>query len=399
MKQMAEWIAQEIQRRVRGISPALPTVLAAEQDDGAGSGAGPDDGPPKPGSDKPGPRNPWQPPSSGGRGDGGKSGGGKGAPGRRASSLEDIFRARRENGGQGGPTPPPSGPNFRIPQRPDGKSWTPLVLGGVALIWVVFSTGHQLSSNEQGVVTTFGKYTTTIGPGMNFTAPWPIQRVKVEDVTSIRRDNVPEGEAEKLMLTGDQSLVDLSYIIRWNIRNLKQFTYQLEDPQGTVREVAEAAMRASVAEVKLNDVMLGTRRAEIEANVRQRMQAVLDAYHSGILVQGVDIKKADPPAKVNDAFQRVQAAQQDANRDMSNARAYAEQVTQRAEGDATAFNKVYTQYKLAPEVTRRRMYYATMEQVLSQNDKVIAPAGGFNSYMPLPAIQKKPAEDAIVVKP
>lgn len=396
MKQMAEWIAQEIQRRATGrvmgraggMSPALPTVLAADQDDGTGSG----DGAPKPENPgNQGPRNPWQPPATG-----------KGNQGRRASSLEDIFRARRENGGPGGPggpSSPPPGPSFRIPQRPDGKSWTPMVLGGVALVWLVFSTGHQLSSNEQGIVTTFGKYTSTIGPGMNFTAPWPIQRVKVEDVTSIQRDNVPEGEGEKLMLTGDQSLVDLSYIIRWNIRDLKQYSYQLEDPKGTIREVAEAAMRASVAEVKLNDVMLGTRRAEIEANVRQRMQAVLDAYHSGVLIQGVDIKKADPPAKVNDAFQRVQAAQQDANRDMSNARAYAEQVVQRAEGDATAFNKVYDQYKLAPEVTRRRMYYATMEQVLSQNDKVIAPAGGFNSYMPLPGLQKKPADEPVVVKP
>jgi membrane protease subunit HflK len=219
----------------------------------------------------------------------------------------------------------------------------------VALLWLAFSTGHQLSSNEQGIVTTFGKYTSTIGPGMNFTAPWPIQRVRVEDVTSIRRDNVPEGEAEKLMLTGDQSLVDLSYIIRWNIRNLKQFTYQLEDPQGTVREVAEAAMRASVAEVKLNDVMLGTRRAEIETNVRQRMQAVLDAYHSGILVQGVDIKKADPPAKVNDAFQRVQAAQQDANRDMSNARAYAEQVIQRAEATPPPLTRSMTSTSWRPK--------------------------------------------------
>lgn len=392
MKQMAEWIAQEIQRRATGraggMSPALPTVLAADQDDGTGS----EEGAPKPGNPgNQGPRNPWQPPATG-----------KGNQGRRASSLEDIFRARRENGGPGGPggpSSPPPGPSFRIPQRPDGKSWTPMVLGGVALVWLVFSTGHQLSSNEQGIVTTFGKYTSTIGPGMNFTAPWPIQRVKVEDVTSIQRDNVPEGEGEKLMLTGDQSLVDLSYIIRWNIRDLKQYSYQLEDPKGTIREVAEAAMRASVAEVKLNDVMLGTRRAEIEANVRQRMQAVLDAYHSGVLIQGVDIKKADPPAKVNDAFQRVQAAQQDANRDMSNARAYAEQVVQRAEGDATAFNKVYDQYKLAPEVTRRRMYYATMEQVLSQNDKVIAPAGGFNSYMPLPGLQKKPVDEPVVVKP
>jgi membrane protease subunit HflK len=326
-------------------------------------GDAPDGGAPK------GPRNPWHPPSTGPR---------------RPAGLEDLLRSK----GGGGDGPPRGA--FPLPQRPGGKSWTPLVLGGLALLWLLGSSSHQLASNEQGIVTSFGKYSETIGPGMNVTLPWPFQRVRVEDVTSIRRDSVPDSSAEMLMLTSDQSLVDLSYIVRWRISNLKQYAYQLKDPKGTVIEVAEAAMRASVAEVKLRDVMGGAGRAEIESNVRARMQAVLDAYHAGVMIQGVDIKKADPPAKVNAAFQQVQAAQQDYNRDVSNAQAFAQQVTARAEADAAQFNQIYAQYKLAPEVTRRRMYYDTMERVLMNNDKVIAPTNGVNAYLPLPAITKKP---------
>lgn len=363
-----------------GHTPSSPPLGMAEPGNG-GPEAGGDPSPP-PASPTPssnGPRNPWQSPGSGGP--------------RRNPGLEDLFRPRRDGPPKGPGGPSPLGPPpLRLPPGIAGGKWLSWALGGALAAWLVMSSGHQLSSNQQGLVTTFGKYTDTIGPGLNLTAPWPIQQVRVEDVTSIRRDSVPEGEAEMLMLTGDQSLVDLSYIVRWNIRSLKQYAYQLQDPKGTVIAVAEAAMRASVAEVKLNDVMGGAGRAEIEAHVRQRMQAVLDAYHSGILIQGVDIKKADPPAKVNDAFQKVQAAQQDANRDMSNAQAYAQQVVAKAEGDASAFNQVYAQYKLAPEVTRRRMYYATMERVLSGNDKVIAPQGGVTAYLPLPAIQKKPAD-------
>ena len=148
-------------------------------------------------------------------------------------------------------------------------------------------------------------------------------------------------------------------------------------------------MRASIAEVPLNAAMGGTGRGDIEQAVRTRMQAVLDAYRSGILIQGVEIKKADPPAKVVDAFQKVTAAQQDAQREMSNAQAWAQQITQRAQGDATSFDKVYEQYKLAPEVTRRRMYYETMERVLAGNDKVIVAAPGVTSYLPLPELKRR----------
>ena len=317
-----------------------------------------------------GPRNPWLPPAEDGQ-----------EPPRRSASIEDIFKARasqRRKGGAGG------GGNFpRLPERADGKSWLPIIAAVVVGAWLVFSSFHQIGPKERGIVSTLGQYSRTILPGISLTAPWPIQNVKVTDVTSIRRDTIPEGEAEKLMLTGDQNLVDLSYLVRWNIKDLKLYTYQLAQPDETVKEVAEAAMRASVAEVSLTEAMGGAGRAEIEQRVRERMQAILDAYRSGILIQGVEIKKADPPAQVLDAFKEVTAAQQDAQSAVNRAQAWAQQLTARAQGEAAAFDKVYEQYKLAPEVTRRRMYYETMERVLSQTDKTIVEAPGVQSYLPL----------------
>ncbi len=312
--------------------------------------------------------------------------------GKRPGAIEEMFRPRRPEDGSGGSPGGNSGggmsPPFRLPPRANGKSWLPLMAAGLAALWLLGTGVHQLASTEQGIVTTFGKYTRTIGPGVSLTLPWPVQTVATVDVTSIRRDSIPDGEAEKLMLTSDQNLVDFSYLVRWSIKDLKLYTFQLDDPDATVREVAEAAMRASVSEVPLNDVMGGAGRSEIEQSVRTRMQAILDAYRSGVLIQGVDIKKADPPEKVVAAFQQVTVAQQGAQRDMSNAQAFAQQVVARAQGDAAAFDKVYAQYKLSPVVTRRRMYYETMERVLSTNDKVIM-EGNTTSYLPLPEARRR----------
>jgi modulator of FtsH protease HflK len=319
-----------------------------------------------------GPRNPWLPPAGNGQ-----------EPPRRSASIEDIFKARsaqRRKGGGGGGFP-------RLPERADGKSWLPVIAAVVVGAWLVFSSFHQIGPKERGIVSTLGSYSRTILPGISLTAPWPLQSVKVTDVTSIRRDTIPEGEAEKLMLTGDQNLIDLSYLVRWNIKDLKLYTYQLAQPDETVKEVAEAAMRASVAEVSLTEAM-GGQRAQIEQNVRQRMQSILDAYRSGILIQGVEIKKADPPAQVLDAFKEVTAAQQDAQSAVNRAQAWAQQLTARAQGEAAEFDKVYEQYKLAPEVTRRRMYYETMERVLSKTDKTIVEAPGVQSYLPLGGSQR-----------
>ncbi|MDE2596876.1 MAG: protease modulator HflK [Sphingomonadales bacterium] len=351
----------------------------------AGGGETPPSPPPPPAN---GPRNPWLP----GAGPGGDS---NEPPPRRSANIEDIFR-NRGKGPQGGGNGGGGGSPFpRLPQRPDGKSWLPLALGGIALVWLGLSCAHTLGSTEQGVVTTFGKYDRLIGPGVSLTLPWPFQSVEVEDVTSIKRDTIPDGEEEKLMLTSDQSLVDISYLVRWNIKDLKLYKFRLEDPDQTVTEVAEAAMRASVAEVPLRDVMGGTGRGRIEQNMRQRMQAILDAYKSGIQIQGVDIKKANPPAKVNAAFQEVSAAQQAAQKDLANAQAWAQQVLAKAQGDAAEFDKVYEQYKLAPDVTRRRMYYETMERVLSANDKVVIEANGVTPYLPLPEVKRRTPETVV----
>jgi membrane protease subunit HflK len=161
----------------------------------------------------------------------------------------------------------------------------------------------------------------------------------------------------------------------------------MAQPDETIREVAESAMRAVISRVSLNDAM-GDKRAEIETQVTEIMQRILDSYRSGIQIQGIAIKQADPPDPVNDAFKQVTAAQQDAQTYINNANAYSLQLRQKAQGEATAFDKVYEQYRLAPEVTRRRMYYETMEQVLSKVDKTIIEAPGVTPYLPLPQVQK-----------
>ncbi|MBD3729412.1 MAG: protease modulator HflK [Sphingomonadales bacterium] len=349
----------------------------AGDSDGAPSGAGNGDAPK-------GPRNPWLP---------------GGDDGRRSATIEDLFKQRRPGGPRrsgGGP----GGPGFQLPRRPDGGSWFPLAVMAIVGVWLMLTSVHQVETKEQGIVSWLGgKYSRTLSPGINFTLPWPIQSVSVENVSEFNIETIPDGTEQKLMLTGDQNLVDLSYIVRWNIKDLKQYRYQLVDPQQTVREVAEAAMRASVAEETLNRVLSGAGRASIEASVLQRMQAVLDAYKSGIQVQGVQIRKTDPPKEVEDAFKEVSAAQQDAESYRNQAEATAQQVLARAEGDAAAFDKVYAQYKLAPEVTRRRMYYETMERVLRQTDKTVIEAPGVTPYLPLPEVKKRAdAQPQIIVE-
>ena len=361
-----------------GFRKTIGLAMAGEKGPwGSGSGGNAGDAPAgdaggdgsggKPGG---GPRNPWLP------------GGGDGN--RKSASVEDIFKNRKgERARRGGG---PGGPGFRLPERPGGKGWGPLLIAGAVGVWILVSTAHQIAPREEAVVTWFGgKYSTTLDSGLKFTLPWPIQMVSKENVSGIRSVTIPE----KLILTGDQNLVDLSYLIRWNIRDLKQYQFQLADPAETVQEAAETAMRASVAEKSLDVVLSGEGRADIEQNVRQRMQDILDGYRSGIAVQGIEINKTDPPEEVIEAFNDVLAAQQDAERDTNQARRYAQQLLARAEGDSAAFNQIYSEYRLAPQVTRKRLYYETMESVLSKTDKTIVEARGVTPYLPLPEVQRR----------
>jgi membrane protease subunit HflK len=158
--------------------------------------------------------------------------------------------------------------------------------------------------------------------------------------------------------------------------------------------VGEAAMRASIAEHELDRVLSGAGRADIEQSVRTRMQTILDGYRSGIVVQGIEIQKTDPPEQVVEAFNDVSAAQQDADAETNRAEAYAQQVLARAQGDAASFDKIYEEYRLAPEVTRRRLYYETMESVLGKTDKTIVEADGVTPYLPLPEVRRRAQQPA-----
>lgn len=318
-----------------------------------------------------GPRNPWSVPPKGAK----------------PSALDDFLRRARGGGGNGGG-------GSMLPRAPQSRTlWgigAALIVGG----WVVFTSFHPIGPQQRGVVTYFGQYERTLEPGISLTLPAPIAQVTKVDVQNIRTDDLPsDGDGasggERPMLTRDGNLIDLAYSVRWNISNPEDYVFQIKDPRETVKAVAESAMREEVANVTLDEA-LGPGRTAIEGLVQERMQRILDGYRSGVRIQGVAIKQADPPALVNDAFKDVTAAQSDAATARNNATSYAQQRIAQAQGEAAAFDVYYTQYKLAPEVTRRRMYYETMEAVLANTDKTIVEPNGVMSYLPLDRARKLP---------
>jgi modulator of FtsH protease HflK len=321
-------------------------------DNGGGGGSGGD-----------GPRNPW------GQGPRRR----KGGTGEVTSLDEFLKKSRAKWGG-------------RFPQ--DGRPYWLYGLLAFLVLWILFTSVHRIGPQERGVVTTVGYYSGTMQPGIGFSWPAPIGRVQKIDVENIRTITIPEGGTENLILTGDQNVIDLAYSVRWNISDPRLFAFQIAEPEVTIREVAESAMRAVVSRVSLDEA-IGAGRAEIEQNVEQVMQQILNDYGAGVVIRGIAINHSVPPAAVNEAFLQVSAAQQQAQSDMNNARAYALQITARAQGDSAAFEKVYAEYKQAPEVTRRRMYYETMERILQRVDTTIVEAPGVTPYLALPELQRR----------
>jgi membrane protease subunit HflK len=311
--------------------------------------------------------NPWGP------------GGKRPRGGRRVTqpSLEELIRRGRERFAGGLPGSGGGG-------RP---IWGYALAAFVAL-WIVTTSIHRVDPQQRGVITRFGAYVGTLKPGIGLTLPAPIDSVTRVNIDQIRSFDVPASGGQNLVLTGDQNIIDLAYSVRWSIRDSELYLFELADPEDTIGEVAESAMREEMSRVTL-DQAIGPMRGEIEARVALRMQQILDRYHAGVVIQGVAIKQADPPAAVMDAFKGVSAAQQQAQADINNSRAYAEQVTANAQASAQAFDKVYQAYKLAPDVTRRRMYYDTMEAVLAKTNKVIVDTPGANTYLPIPPFPPK----------
>jgi membrane protease subunit HflK len=324
------------------------------------------------------PRNPWSVPPSNRK------------AGNRPTALDEFLKRTRPGGGGGGPG------------LPGGANARALWLIGAALligVWVIWTSFHQIGPQQRGIVTYFGRYAETLRPGIRMTLPAPFAAVTKVDVEKVRVDDFPrDGGGENLTLTGDQNIMDLAYTVRWNIENPRDFVFQLAEPTNTVRDTAESAMRAVLATTTLQDA-IGAGRTTIEARVQQAMQQILDDYKSGVRVQGVSIKQASAPAALIDDFNAVTAAQQKAVGNLNNARSYAQQVIARAEGEAAAFNKQYEQYRLAPDVTRRRIYYETMEAVLARSDKTIIEPNGVAPYLALPPGRRVTEPEAVQAQP
>lgn len=339
---------------------------------GSGSGGG-DKGSGDKGSG--GPRNPWaQPP-------GGRP---RGTPG--PSALDEFLKRARGGGGGGGSI---GGGRPPIPGMPSAANLWLIGVGSILFLWIAFTSVHSIGPQQRGVATFLGRYSGTLEPGIRLTLPAPFTSVDKVDVSEINTDTFPEGgNGENLMLTSDQNIVDLDYLVQWDIRNPQDYAFQIKDQGATLRASAESAMRAIVATSTLEQA-IGNGRGPMEARTLQLIQQILDSYNSGIRVRNVSIKGASAPSGAIEDFKAVSAAQQEAQTNIYGARAYAQQVLARAQGDATAFNVLYAQYKLAPEVTRRRLYYEAMEDVLRRSDKTIVEAPGVQPYLSLPNGAKK----------
>jgi len=346
-------------KRIFGWGRRLGAVLSDNRGGPWGSGGGGDDG----SGDGGGPRNPWGPRRK--------------APGQRPEGgpnpFDEFLKKSRARIGTGFPR--------------DGRPYWVYGLIAFLAIWILFTSVHRIGPQERGVVTFMGKYSGTMQPGIGFSWPSPVGGVTKLDVEEIQTITIP-GTGENLILTGDQNVINLAYSVRWNIKSPELYLFQIANPDSTIREVAESSMRAVVARVSLDDA-LGAGRSEIEQRVEQNMQRLLDDYGAGVQIQGVAINASAPPEAVNQAFLDVSAAQQQAQSFMNGARAYALQQTARAQGEAAAFEKVYAEYRAAPDVTRRRMYYETMERILSRVDTTIVEAPGVTPYLALPEVQRR----------
>jgi modulator of FtsH protease HflK len=303
--------------------------------------------------DKAPPRNPWLPTAEDG-------------DTRRSPRIDDILHQRRGPAGTGGGSgwpPLPGGDRARV--------ILPWVLAG-SMVALALSTSLQVvDQGQSGIVTSLGRYSRTLGPGSHLTLPWPIETVTLRGGKNADILSLPEKGGEMLLLTRDGELIDLAFQLRWQIGDPRRFTAAFADPEATLRSLALAEMRAGVAEVPFDELYEGRRRAELQVRITGRLQRALDAMRAGVRIETLEITRASPPAKLAEAFKKVDAARSEVVRARKEAEKWAAEHRRKAQSDAIAFDKVYEQYKLAPQVMRKRMYYETMEKVLRNNQHVV----------------------------
>ncbi len=354
-------------------------------------------------------KNPW------GRPSGGSGGGGRGPWGGGGSS----------GGGPGGGVPPELDEMLRqaqsnlrqvIPGGFHGMKLFGLIAVGAAGLWL--SSGfYIITPGIHGVIQQFGKLSRVqTNEGLGYHLPWPIETIAKVPVSEVRSLQIAFQDpynrngtaAESLMLTSDGNIVDLDMVVQWNIKAADDYLFNIRDPENTLRRVAESAIREVVGQ-SLMFSLITQERESVAQKTREIMSRILDEYKSGINIDRVLIQRAEVHPDVQDAFQDVQSAKQDAvdaqnragayrediipkargeaTRMRQEAMAYKESVVARAKGDAARFNSIYEAYKSGTDITRTRLYLETMEDVFKNAQKIIiddkATGSGVVPYLPL----------------
>ncbi len=364
---------------------------------------------------------PWQNQGGGGgpwgSGGGGQGPWGRGPGGQRPPDFEELLRRGQDRmkrfvpGGVGG-----------------GRNFMFIAIIGL-LVWLVWGGLYTVQPDELGVPLIFGKAQDPTLPGWHWNFPAPIGHVEKPKVTVVNRTEVglrssASGSApsdllaESLMLTGDENIIDIQFTVQWLIDrdNVFLYLFNIRDPEATIKNVSEAAMREIVGQTPF-EYALTRGRAEIADRTHELIQSILNSYGAGIIVTEVALQKVDPPLAVVESFRDVQAARADQVRAVNDAQGYYNQVTQRAQGeaqqiikeaeaykeqkiavatgDAQRFLSVYDEYVLSKDVTRRRIYLETMERVMRGMEKVLiegSVGAGAVPYLPLNELLRRPPQ-------
>ena len=279
-------------------------------------------------------------------------------------------------------------------------------------IWLL-SGIYKVNSDENAVVLYFGKYYETATPGLHFYLPHPIGKIKKVSVTRINKEefgfssttnNKKFYDEESLMLTGDENIADIDFEVQWRIRNVKDYLFNIKNQKSTIRSAMESVMREIIANREIDDI-LANKKFEIETEAKNLLQNILNSYESGVEIVTVQLLRADPPNEVINAFRDVQTAKADKERKINEAQsynndimpkargeaeaiiqkaeAYKKSIISKAEGETARFDKLYQEYRNNRDITRKRIYIETMEEVMKNNKKIIVDKDINNNFIQL----------------
>lgn len=355
-------------------------------------------------------QNPWGRPG----------GGGGGGFGQQPPNIEDLLRKSQEK------------VKRFLPGGGNGSNIVILGIIGAALVLWLFSGFYRVDPGEVGLVTRFGEYVYRTTPGLRWHLPAPIESVNKINVERVRSINIPSRGAGDLramrggpqaasvaMLTGDENIIEVQYVVQWRVSDAVRFAFNVRSPDTVIRFAADSAMREIVSRTSTQRA-LTEGRAEIAEETQRLTQRVLDGYEAGVQITDVQLQSVEPPQQVIAAFRDVQAAKADRERARNEAEAYRNNIVPRARGEAQAmifaaeayrqqviaeargeasrFEAVYEAYRRAPDVTTQRLYLETMEQILRNSSKVILDqsgnAQGVVPYLPLGELRRPPAAGA-----